>query len=471
MSESALSLDQSVPTQLADRHARDGKPEHPEVGSVNSGNKESSPSGGAATLALASYLAQATRFGLSVLVAQVFGPAGRGAVALISVLDEASTTLFTAGVPPAAGYHAKTGKDSDAALMSAALRFGLLAFPVTAAIAVAIGFLGLGSLEPAARWFTVLLIAWTGIVNLPSLVAMSIMQAHRDLRSLAIYNMLFGMVTLIVVAALFLFGHLSIAWVAAGFVAGRLATAIYGAAKTALPRLRGTATLRPLLHYGLRALPGTTGMLLNNRLDQLLIAPLVDLRALGLYAVGAGTSFLPTVLAMSVASSAFSSITHDGHLGRRGKASMAIRRGLMVSGLSAVALAFLSPLLIPLVYGAAFKGAVVPTIVLLLSSVPWGGQIVARQCANALGYPGFGSAGEVTGLLVTGVGLLIFVPMYGILGAAVVSLAAYSVRFAVTVVLLKGKGVTGIIPGRDDLVWLWHRVTNSLRRRVHVRCG
>ena len=410
--------------------------------------------GGIAGLTVASYAAQGTRLALSVLVAQVFGPVGRGAVALMTVLDEASSVAFTVGVPAAAGYRAKTGANSDSALMNASLRLGLISFPLVASLAVGIGVFFLSDLEPSVRLITVLLIGWTGLVNLPSLTAMNVMQAHRDLASLAVYTFLFGAVTLAVVLVLLLAGHLTILGVGIGLAAGRLVTALYGASRVAWPRLRQAAPLRPLLSYGIRALPGTTSMLVNNRFDQLLIAPLVDLRALGLYAVAAGASFLPTVPANAVASAAFSSITHDHHLGRQGKASTAIRRGLLVSAVSAGALAAISPVVVPVFYGAAFQAAVLPTVILLVGSVPWGGQIVARQCGNALGSPGFGSIGEMVGLVVTVVGLLAVVPLIGILGAALVSLVAYSVRFGVTVALLRRTGVKGLVPGFDDVRWL-----------------
>jgi O-antigen/teichoic acid export membrane protein len=418
---------------------------------------------GVAGLTIANYAAQGTRLVFSVVVAQVFGPAGRGAVALMTVLDEASSIALTLGVPPAAGYRAKTGADSDSALMNAALRLGLISFPLVAAIAVAVGVLFLGALEPPVRWITALLIGWTGLVNLPSLTAMNVMQAHRDLATLAVYSVLFGAVTLAVVLVLLLAGHLTIVGVGAALAAGRLVTAIYGAARVAWPKLKNAAPLRPLLGYGIKALPGTMSMLVNNRLDQLLIAPLVDLHALGLYAVAAGTSFLPTVPANSVASGAFSSITHDGGLGREGKASTAIRRGLLVSSVSALALAAVSPVVVPVIYGAAFRAAIIPTIVLLIGSIPWGGQIVARQCGNALGYPGFGSIGEVTGLVVTVIGLGAAVPLLGILGAAIVSVVAYSVRFGTTMALLRRRaGVRGIVPNVKDVRWLISRSVQAV---------
>jgi O-antigen/teichoic acid export membrane protein len=421
------------------------------------------PRGGVPTLTAGNGVALAARLLTSILVAQILGPAGRGAVALINVVDEASTALLASGIPIAAGYHAKVGLDSDRALINAALRAGTLLLPLTIAVALLVGVLGLANLEPVARWLTVLLIGWTGLVNLPGLTAANILKAHRELRHLAIYRSLFNTVTLIVVAFCAVLGGLSVAWVAAAFAMGRIVTGAYGLATTAWPSLRPSAQLGPLFRYGLKALPGSVGPLVNNRLDQLVIAPLVGLGDLGLYAVAAGTSFTPTVLAVSMAAGAFATVKKDADRGRQASAATAIRRGILVSALAAAGLALVTPVVVPLIYGSAFVGAIGPTIILLGGSVAWGGQLVAAQCANALGQPSYSSISEVTGVLVTIVGLVVFVPLYGITGAAVVSLAAYVIRLAVTLVLLRREGVKHVIPGVDDLAWLWRRSTQRLR--------
>lgn len=410
-------------------------------------------------------VALAARLLLSIVVAQVLGPAGRGAVALISAADEVSTALFTAGVPIAAGYHAKLGLDSDRALINAALRAGVLLLPLTAAIALLVGVLGLGELEPAARWLTVLLIGWTGLVNLPGLTAASIMRAHREFRHLAIYQGSFISLSLVVVAFCAVLGGLSVAWVAGAFVLGRIAAAAYGLSATAWPSLRPHARLGPLFRFGLKAVPGSAGTLLNNRLDQLIIAPMVSFGDLGLYAVAAGTSLTPAFLAMSMASNAFATVQKDAGLGRGASAATAIRRGILVSAFAAAGLALVTPVLIPLLYGSAFTGAIGPTIILLAGSVAWGGQLVAIQCANALGRPGYSSVAEAVGVLVTVVGLVVFVPTYGIVAAAVVSLVVYVTRLGFTLGLLRREGVRHVIPGLDDLSWLWHRSIRGLRSR------
>ena len=427
--------------------------------------RKAAPKGGVSTLAVGNGVALAARLLLSIVVAQVLGPAGRGAVALISAADEVSTALLTAGVPIAAGYHAKLGLDSDRALINSSLRAGVLLLPLTAAVALLVGVLGLGGLEPVARWLTVLLIGWTGLVNLPSLTAASIMRAHREFRHLAVYQSSFIGVSLVVVAFCAVLGGLSVAWVAAAFVLGRVVAAAYGLAATAWPSLAPHARLGPLFRYGLKAVPGSAGTLLNNRVDQLIIAPMVSFGDLGLYAVAAGTSLTPAFLAMSMASNAFATVQKDADLGRRASAATAIRRGILVSTLAAAGLALVTPIVIPLLYGSAFEGAVGPTIILLAGSVAWGGQLVAVQCANALGQPSYSSVAEVIGVLVTVVGLVIFVPSYGIIAAAVVSLVVYVIRLGVTLGLLRREGVRHVMPGLDDLSWLWQRTARRLRPR------
>lgn len=426
---------------------------------------EASKKGGVLTLTVGNGGAQAARLLISILIAQLLGPAGRGAVALISVIDAMSTALFTAGLPIAAGFHAKLKLDSDSALINAAFRSGVLLLPLTVLVGAAIGVFALSALEPGARWLTVMLIAWTGVVNLPGMTAANILQAHRKLRKLAIYRVMFNLVTLMAVVVFAVTGELTVAWVAVAFAIARIATGLYGLVSTAWPSPGPSARLGPLFRYGLKAVPGSIGTLLNNRLDQLVIAPMVSLSDLGLYAVAAGTSFPPTALAMSMASGSFATVSHDGHLGREGSAATAIRHGLLVSAIAAAALALVAPLLVPFVYGSAFSGAVVPTVILLGGSVAWGGQLVASQCANALGYPSYASISEVAGLCVTVGGLALFVPEYGIVAAAIVSSAAYVTRLLVTLALLRRSGVSHFVPGPDDAVWLWRRGRRALTRR------
>jgi O-antigen/teichoic acid export membrane protein len=419
---------------------------------------------GVGWLTVGNLVEQGSRLIVSIIVAQLLGPGGRGVVALISVLDEVSSATFTLGIPIAAGFRAKLGLDTDQSLVNASLVSGLLLTPLTLVVGLGVGLLALDGLSEGTKWMGILLIAWTGAVNMPSLVAMNLLQAHRQLGQLAIYRAIFGLTSLVAIAALAVASHLSAPLAVASFLLARLVTAGYGLRATKWPKsLRVHAPLKPLFRYGLKATPGTIGMLLNNKVDQLVIAPFVSIGDLGLYAVAAGTSFAPATFGMSMGASAFATVTHDAARGRAGSAATAIRHGLLVTGLIAAILAAVSPMLVPLVYGSSFRGAIVPTLILLMGSVPWGGQLVATQCANALGKPSYASTSELVGLAVTVLGLFIFVPTYGIVAASIVSSIAYTVRLAVTLLLLRRVGVRHIVPGFDDVAWLGHRLMREVR--------
>ena len=63
--------------------------------------------GSVLSLAIANYGAMAINAATGPVMARVLGPGGRGAVAAISVWDEASSRVFYLGLPDATGYRTK----------------------------------------------------------------------------------------------------------------------------------------------------------------------------------------------------------------------------------------------------------------------------------------------------------------------------------------------------------------------------
>ena len=158
------------------------------------------------------------------------------------------------------------------------------------------------------------------------------------------------------------------------------------------------APLRPLLGYGLRSLPGTLSNLATNRLDQVLIAPMLGTRALGLYAVAVGITFVPVQVGAGLAFAAFRRVRPADPAGpeRPGRARCCggpgcswarpawppgWRRSPGSSSSTATTSAPPSP----------------PTLLLLPAALFLGLHLVLTQVANALGCPEHASAGQVAG--------------------------------------------------------------------------
>jgi O-antigen/teichoic acid export membrane protein len=190
------------------------------------------------------------------------------------------------------------------------------------------------------------------------------------------------------------------------------------------------ALTRQGMAFGMKAWPGTLANLGNLRLDQLLMIPLVSPRQLGLYAVavsisGLGTIFtgqIVTVLLPRFAAGDFSLIAPS------------VRATILTSVATDVLVAGGTLLLLTTIFGSDFGDARGLVLVLLAAGLPAAAGSTLGQVFGAIGRPEVATFSEVAALVVTIPGLIILLPLLGAVGAALVSLAAYSVAFGVLVV-------------------------------------
>jgi O-antigen/teichoic acid export membrane protein len=98
-----------------------------------------------------------------------------------------------------------------------------------------------------------------------------------------------------------------------------------------------------------------------------------------------------------------------------------------------IAMAVMLPALIPMVFGAAFRSAVLPAEITLFASLFKGAQQVLGGGAAALGSPMLGSKANLSALGITVILLYLLVPRLGIVGAALSTAAAYLVELAVVI--------------------------------------
>lgn len=178
--------------------------------------------------------------------------------------------------------------------------------------------------------------------------------------------------------------------------------------------------MREALGFGLRAWPGALAELGNQRLDQLVMIPLLPPRELGLYVVATTVAVIGTAPAAAIATVVFPRIAAGG-LHVLGPAFRVTTLLLLVTqGIVAVA----APFVVPVAFGSSFEAAV-PLILILLPA--WMLTALTPLLAHALagsGYPGAASNAQILGLVCTAVGLAISLPRLGATGAAITSLVA-----------------------------------------------
>lgn len=268
-----------------------------------------------------------------------------------------------------------------------------------------------------------------------------------------------------VVVLLFLLHSMTVAAVALATLVSSLLTLLptipglyqIGAVKFRLSLLRGA------ISFGLKAWIGTIVGLTNGRLDQLLMVGLVSSRQLGLYAVAVTVASPTNQIAFSLTSPLLSRVAG----GERALVSRALRITLTFVLLVNLLGILITPILLPALFGSSFSSAVIMALILFVAALPLCTTIVLSQAMVADGKPSIPAIAETITLAITIPGLLIFLPPLGGVGAALVSLVAYSANSAFQLRAAHARFSEPIsdfiVPRRTDFAWARARLAGVLQ--------
>lgn len=222
--------------------------------------------------------------------------------------------------------------------------------------------------------------------------------------------------------------------------------------------------LREALPFGAKAWLGGLSAVANVNLDQLLMIRLVSARELGLYAIAVTVATAFTTVVVGALSYV---IAPRIAAGDRDVAARATRMTLASSAVVAAGLALPMPLLLRIGFGEPFDAATAMTRVALVASVPLAAAFILGTALVNGGHPGVSAKADLFALLITVPGLAVFLPLFGGVGAASVSLCAYTAAFAVLLVAARRRFDLRIrelvVPRAADLAWL-----SRSRRRAAV---
>ena len=184
--------------------------------------------------------------------------------------------------------------------------------------------------------------------------------------------------------------------------------------------------MRSMINYGLRVYIGTVFSLANLRLDQILMVSIVTAEQLGYYIVAVRVAEITGVVATALVTVAVPRIARVKEPSRQ--IHEATRHFQVYWYVNLIIKLLYIPaviLLIPTVYGTQFVDAVPVAIVLVIGSVFMDGKRVLTGLAQALNAPWLGSRAEIIAAASTFALLLLLLPPFGIIGAALTSLCAY----------------------------------------------
>jgi O-antigen/teichoic acid export membrane protein len=190
--------------------------------------------------------------------------------------------------------------------------------------------------------------------------------------------------------------------------------------------------VRPLAGYGAAQIAALTPAALNAQLDQLVLSQTVPAADLGRYAIAVSLTLLPMPLVSAIGNVAFPRLAAQRVI------TEATRRLqlLAVLGSAGLAAGMLVPLavvaywLVPIVFGAGYRGAV-PLLWIL---APGGvflacGQVVG-DLLRGTGHPGIVAWAQGLAAVFTVALLIALLPVVGVSGAAIASSVAYCIALA-----------------------------------------
>jgi len=378
-----------------------------------------------------------------IVTARALGPDGRGiAVALVTV-TQLGGFLFALGVAQSLSYYIARQPEDGPTLLTT---WVLMLLPLTA---VAIGITEL--LLPTifahegdqaieiGRWFMFTIILVVGLELTYGLLLGS--------GDFFVYNALrFAQPVLVAVAYVVLWSRdeltVEVALIAAAIASGAVMAVALARALRRIGVGRPNAGLGlTTLWYGVRGQGSTVAANVTARLDVAMLPAFVAAASVGLYSVATNVSLIVYQLANTFAGLVLAAAARDPERGPI-KVIGSLWGSLAVAGLLALALAAFARPLLGLVYGDDFRDAAEPLLLILPGAVLFAGSSILGAGILAAGRPFTSTLTQVLGMVVTIVGLFVFLRTGGITAAALVSTASYTAVFLAA--LIAYQRVTGL---------------------------
>jgi O-antigen/teichoic acid export membrane protein len=377
----------------------------------------------------------------TLLVARIGGPVWVGALALLRVLPSIAGFLGTGAIPAAAPYFLAEGR-RDRPRMRPTLVWMMLAGGSVGAV----GWLALTVVAGAALFpeLSRSLVAVCAVLVVSQIVVSTgkaCCQGDDDVHGSSLVILLEEVSFLPVFGVLWALGLSNGPLIILSLLGADIITGAWTWARLARRGFRKAGLLpdlalaRQVWSFGMRGEVGSVLLLVNLRLDFLIVEAVAGPAALGIYAVASKYAELLRLPSDAVLWVLYPHFARDDQAAAATDPRATMRRVGVSVAAGAAPLALLSPFVIPFAYGSAFGAAVVPACILLVGLAGEGLAAVAVGYLYGRGRPGLASAATGAGVIVTVVLDVLLIPHWGVSGAAVASTLAYLSSTAVAVTL------------------------------------
>ncbi len=408
----------------------------------------------------------------SAIVARYLGPEGRGIYALALLLPSLTVNFVQFGVGSATVYHVareehplKRILGGNLLLLLAASGIGLVAGAIVVVFFRDVVF------EGTPERFLYLALP---LIPLDLLLAFFQPVLLGRQRFLAFNAIEFSRTGLRLVAMVVL-----LAWLRGGpgmAILGSVAVAVLsGAALLTMVRrdagqggwIASGPYVKEALSYGARAYPGNVLSFLHLRVDLLLINGYLGPASVGLYAIAVALVDQLALISRAAATALFPRVAAGTANAKSVNLTPLVTRTvLLVSGGAGAVLCLVAGFLVRLLYGVAYLPAIDPLRILIIGTVALAGARVLANDMAGRGRPILNSYTTGIALVVNIAFNVIFIPRWGLLGAAWASATTYGLLLflrAFAYVRVTGDPWrTVFLPQRADWLLYWTFLKRTL---------
>lgn len=368
----------------------------------------------------------------SLIVARAGGPAVVGEYALVRVLPWLFGVVLSCGLPTSAAFFlaGEYAKDRRLRPTLALMTVGGAVLGTLAWLACAVPLQALFFKQMPLR--LVVILAVLVVTQLGTVTAKGCCQGSGDITgaNLVIVAEELWFVFVYPVVLLLRGNHGVASVIIALVISGTLAT-LTGMGRLLRRRFfagwgRPSARIaKRIATFGARGQLGNMLWLMNLRFDFVLLGALAGPAVLGIYAVASKFAELMRLIPTAIN---YVLYPRFARLGRELATAEARRLLPRAAGLTLVMTPFLAAacyVALPILYGAAFRGAVVPAEIITIGLSIEGAAAVASAYLLGSGRPGLNSIGMGVGATITVTMDIILIPRYGAMGGAITSAVTY----------------------------------------------
>jgi O-antigen/teichoic acid export membrane protein len=396
---------------------------------------------------------------MSVIVARVLGPQGKGVIALAATVPAVLVGAATLGLGPATGYLAGKKAFPDRELAGAALVWALL---LGSGSAAALWLARPMLLAAVLRGFTPLEFALV-LIALPAsyftYFATYLMIGTGSAARMSALQTITGIIGFAAIAIALLVLRTG----TAGAVAALSLTSVISALAYLLaspkpvldPRSAWQVT-RGAASYAARVTPGQLMFLFFMRADVFFLNALVGTAAVGIYSTGTNIAEKLLILSGSISHAAYSQFTSGERDETAVLAVRVARTTFLITGVVALALAIVAVVAVPLVYGARFSGSAIVAVILLPGVVMFAvGNVYSQYFLGQLGRAGTASGVACALMVLSAIAYPALILAAGMYGAAIASVLIYAGLLALWLFLFpKATGISAnmmLLPRHSDV--------------------